>query len=106
VRATFLSLLLATPSLLQAQANSYPDLLSDWQRNRSAVLAYIDAMPDSATGFRPTPGVRTFAQQFDHIVTANLEVAARTLGQVVPLPQTERRHPAGIPDAVLKFDAH
>jgi hypothetical protein len=35
------------------------------------VLAYIDAMPDSATGFRPTPGVRTFAQQFDRIVTAS-----------------------------------
>ena len=79
MRATFLSLLLATPSLLQAQANSYPDLLSDWQRNRSAVLAYIDAMPDSATGFRPTPGVRSFAQQFDHIVTTNLEVAAVAL---------------------------
>ena len=43
------------------------------------MLAYIDAMPDSATGFRPTPGVRSFAEQFDHIVTTNLEVAAIAL---------------------------
>jgi uncharacterized damage-inducible protein DinB len=70
---------LGVPSPGRAQSKAYPDLLSDWQRNRSAVLAYIDAMPDSATGFRPTPGVRTFAQQFDHIVTTNLEVAAVAL---------------------------
>jgi hypothetical protein len=70
---------LVAPPLLRAQSSSYPDLLSDWQRNRSAVLAYIDAMPDSATGFRPTPGVRTFAEQFDHIVSTNLEVAAVAL---------------------------
>jgi hypothetical protein len=65
--------------LAQAQSNPYPDLLGDWQRNRVTVLAYIDAMPDSAMGFRPTPGVRSFAQQFDHIVTTNLEVAAVAL---------------------------
>jgi hypothetical protein len=69
----------ATPMLGHAQAGPYPDLLADWERNRTTVLAYIDAMPDSATGFRPTPGVRTFAQQFDHLVTTNLEVAAIAL---------------------------
>jgi DinB superfamily len=75
----FLLLLCAIPTLGQAQSNPYPDLVADWQRNRTTVLAYIDAMPDSATGFQPTPGVRTFAQQFDHIVTTNLEVAAVAL---------------------------
>ena len=75
----YVLLVSAGPVMAQAQSNPYPDLLADWQRNRSTVLAYIDAMPDSATGFRPTPGVRTFAQQFDHIVTTNLEVAAVAL---------------------------
>ena len=69
----------AAPFVVQAQSPAYPDLLTDWQRNRTTVLAYIDAMPDSATGFRPTPGVRTFAEQFDHIVTTNVEVAAVAL---------------------------
>ena len=64
---------------LQAQAPGYPDLRADLERNRTAVLAYIDAMPDSALGYRPTRGVRTFAEQFDHIVTTNLEVAAVAL---------------------------
>jgi uncharacterized damage-inducible protein DinB len=62
-----------------AQTSLSPDALADWQRNRATVLAYIDAMPDSATGYRPTPGVRTFAQQFDHIVSTNLDVAAIAL---------------------------
>jgi hypothetical protein len=78
MRSRFCSLILAgLPALLQAQVS--PDLLADWQRNCTTVLAYIDAIPDSATGFRPTPGVRTLAQQFDHIVTTNLEVAAIAL---------------------------
>jgi uncharacterized damage-inducible protein DinB len=82
-----LAVLVAAPPLVQAQANSsYPDLLGDWQRNRAAVLAYIDAMPDSATGFRPTPGVRTFAEQFDHIVTTNLAVAVVALRGEKALP--------------------
>jgi uncharacterized damage-inducible protein DinB len=62
-----------------AQTSLSPDALADWQRSRATVLAYIDAMPDSATGYRPTPGVRTFAQQFDHIVSTNLDVAAVAL---------------------------
>jgi hypothetical protein len=70
-----------------AQSGPSPDVLADWQRNRSAVLAYIDAMPDSASGFRPTPGVRTFAEQFDHIVTTNLEVAAVALRGLKTPPQ-------------------
>ena len=72
-------ILSSAPALSAAQSNVNPYLLADWVRNRLAVLAYIDAMPDSATGFRPTPGVRTLAQQFDHIVSTNLDVAAVAL---------------------------
>ena len=78
----FLSLVLilsAGPTMAHAQAGVNSDLLADWVRNRLTVLAYIDAMPDSATKFRPTPGVRTLAGQFDHIVSTNLDVAAIAL---------------------------
>lgn len=86
------SLLLIAVGTAQAHAQSgtYPDLLADVQRNRTSVLAYLDAMPDSATGFRPTPGVRTFAEQFDHIATTNLEVAAIALrGLKSPPPMAD-----------------
>jgi uncharacterized damage-inducible protein DinB len=77
MRVLLFALALAiTPALSLAQSSVSPDQLADWQRNRTTVLAYIDAMPDSAAGFRPTPGVRTLAEQFDHIVSTNLYVAA------------------------------
>src|SRR3954463_11113861 len=79
MRLLILIVLLATPGLVGAQGGPYPDLLTDFQRNRDVVLAYIDAMPDSATDYRPTPGVRTLAGQFDHIVSTNLDVAALAL---------------------------
>ena len=79
MRCLPLVLFLAAPAMVAAQSKVNPDLLADWERNRTTVLAYIDAMPDSATDFRPTPGVRTFAEQFDHIVSTNLDVAAVAL---------------------------
>ena len=43
-----LILLLSAAALpIPAQAGPAPDLLADWQRDRTTVLAYIDAMPDS-----------------------------------------------------------
>lgn len=82
-----LLLLLALPFAVQAQTKS--DILADWERQRANVLAYVDAMPDSAMDFRPTPGVRGFAQQVDHAVTTNLQVAAEALRGVkgTPLPR-------------------
>lgn len=72
-------ILSASTTMAAAQTAVNPDLLADWVRNRLAVLTYIDAMPDSATNFRPTRGVRTLAGQFDHIVSTNLDVAAIAL---------------------------
>lgn len=79
MRLLILILLSLAPLASAVAQGLSPDLLGDWERNRTAVLSYIDAMPDSATGYRPTAGVRTFAEQFDHIVTTNLEVAAIAL---------------------------
>ena len=72
------------PTLAAAQQAGTAQLIDDWQRNEHNVLAYIEAMPDSATDFRPTPGVRTFAQQFDHIVSTNLDVATAVRGLSTP----------------------
>ena len=65
-----------------AQAAEMPPrsiMLTDWERQKKNVLAYIDAMPDSAITFAPTPGVRNFAQQIEHFVGTNTEIAAVTL---------------------------
>ncbi len=73
---------LAPGARLVAQTGGMPPqsiMVADWERQKKNVLAYIDAMPDSAITFAPTPGVRNFAQQIQHFVGTNAEVAALTL---------------------------
>ncbi|HZF37583.1 MAG TPA: hypothetical protein VE715_02060, partial [Blastocatellia bacterium] len=36
---------------------------SNWKRARKWTLDYIDAMPENAMGFKPTPEIRSFAEQ-------------------------------------------
>lgn len=71
-----------------ARAQTKQQLVDDWERQRSNMLAYIDAMPDSAMNFHPTPGVRDFAQQIQHAVSTNLEVAAMALRGLPQAPFT------------------
>jgi hypothetical protein len=68
----------AAPLVAQA-ATPRATMLVDWDRQKKNVLAYINVMPDSAMTFAPTPGVRTFAQQVEHFVGTNTEIAALVL---------------------------
>jgi hypothetical protein len=54
--------------------------------HKGAVLRYIDAAPDSMLGFRPTKGVRTFAEQIEHAAGSDALIAhlAITGSQKVP----------------------
>jgi hypothetical protein len=81
-RATRCAVLLVVPALPIAAQSAMPPksiMLVDWERQKKNVLAYIDVMPDSAMGFAPTPGVRTFAGQIEHFVGTNTEIAAVVL---------------------------
>lgn len=51
-------------------------MIADWERDRDNVLAYAAAIPDSAVGFRATKGVRTFAEQIEHLASTNVQVVA------------------------------
>lgn len=86
-RALLLVALLVSP-IGGTHAQTKQQLIEDWDRQRSNVLAYIDAMPDSAMRFRPTPGVRDFSEQIVHFVATNLEIAAIALRGVQTAPFT------------------
>lgn len=69
-----LGMLACGPTLGVAQASQ---LGADLARQRTAVLRYLDAAPDSTLGYRPTAGVRSFAEQVEHIgLVADLLSAA------------------------------
>ena len=77
-------LLLATASRVHAQDKA--TMLADWERTKLNLVHYIDAVPDSVLGYRPTPGVRTFAEQMAHIVESNIDVGALAIRNLATSP--------------------
>lgn len=65
--------LLALVAACQPQAPAAPPMPSQeyltggLERQKATLLQYVDAMPDSAWRFAPTPGVRDYAQQLEHV---------------------------------------
>jgi hypothetical protein len=88
MRPFLTSLILLSVAAGAARGQTKQQLVDDWERQRSNMLAYIDAMPDSGMTFHPTPGVRDFAQQIVHAVSTNLEVAAMSLRGLKDAPFT------------------
>src|ERR1700692_1126259 len=50
---------------------SQSQMVVEWQRAKTYTKAYLDAMPEDGYGFKPTPDIRSFAQQMLHLADAN-----------------------------------
>jgi hypothetical protein len=72
---TCLPLALPARAAAQKPLISQAALITIVENHKGAVLRYIDAAPDSMLGFRPTPGVRTFAQQIEHAAGSDALIA-------------------------------
>ena len=66
---TFLFLALAV-SFSHAQP-SIDDIVKEWERAKVYTKEYLDAMPESGYALKPTPEMRSFADQMLHITDAN-----------------------------------
>ncbi len=81
-------------------------LISEWQRAKEYSKEYLDAMTEEGYGFRPTPEVRTFAQQFLHLAIDNYGFASTITGKTNPYPnsdETEKDPVLQSKTAVTKF---
>lgn len=67
MRLSPLFLLLLPLGAVRAQVPDIRILAEDFDRSRQAVMNYLDVAPDSMMTYRPTPAVRTFAEQIDHL---------------------------------------
>ncbi len=56
----------ALPLAAQSPMISQAALIAVVENHKGAVLRYIDVAPDSMLGFRPTKGVRNYAEQIEH----------------------------------------
>lgn len=60
------------------------ELESTWKNAKKWTLSYVDAMPEDAVGFKPTPEIRSFAEQMLHLANANYAFAAAATGIASP----------------------
>jgi uncharacterized damage-inducible protein DinB len=67
-------------------------LVAEWQRAKTYTKAYLDAMPEDGYSFKPTPEIRSFAQQMLHLADGNYLFATSASGKANPLGETLPNH--------------
>ena len=67
-------------------------MVAEWQRAKTYTKAYLDAMPEDGYGFKPTPEIRSFAQQMLHISDANYIFATVASDKPNPVGETVASH--------------
>jgi uncharacterized damage-inducible protein DinB len=68
------------------------EMVLEWQRAKTYTKAYLDAMPEDGYGFKPTPEIRSFAQQMLHLADANYLFAFIASGKPNPIGETLQNH--------------
>jgi uncharacterized damage-inducible protein DinB len=63
----------------KAQARS-ADVIKEWERSKVYTKEYLDAMPETAYSLKPTPGMRSFAEQMLHLADANYGLSSAAIG--------------------------
>jgi uncharacterized damage-inducible protein DinB len=67
-----------------APADPVAVLVADWTRAKDYTKEYIDAMPEDGMSFKPTPDVRSFAEQMLHLASANFFFISTVTGIANP----------------------
>jgi len=67
-------------------------MIAEWQRAKAYTKEYLDAMPEDGYSFKPTPEIRSFAQQMLHLADANYLFSSIGGGKPSPLGQTLPAH--------------
>jgi len=84
VRVFFALLLTLTANTMYGQC-SIDDMVKDWERAKAYTKEYLDAMPESGYALKPTPEMRSFADQMLHLTDANYGFVAMASGQKSPV---------------------
>lgn len=80
---TSLLVLMTVFNTARAQTTS-ADVVKEWERAKAYTKEYLDAMPEKDYGLKPTPEMRSFAEQMLHLGADNYVFAAAALGAKSP----------------------
>lgn len=86
----FTTLFLLLGSLQYATAQtSTADMVKEWERAKAYTKEYLDTMPAASYGLKPTPEMRSFAEQMLHLTDANYAFASAATGEKSPVGMGE-----------------
>jgi uncharacterized damage-inducible protein DinB len=69
--------------------SSIDDIVKEWERAKAYTKEYLDAMPEAGYALKPTPEMRSFADQLLHLTDANYGFAASATGATSPVGRGE-----------------
>jgi uncharacterized damage-inducible protein DinB len=81
---TMLFFFLGIINLAQAQSSA-DAMVKEWERAKAYTKEYLDTMPASGYGLKPTPEMRSFAEQMLHLTDANYGFTAAVTGEKSPV---------------------
>jgi uncharacterized damage-inducible protein DinB len=73
-----------------AFSQSVDDFVKEWERAKTYTKEYLDAMPESGYALKPTPEMRSFADQMLHFTDANYNFVAAATGQTPSVKDLEK----------------
>ena len=83
-----LCLLLSMFNFAQAQ-ESIDQMVKEWERAKTFSKEYLDAMPESGYALKPTPEMRSFAEQMLHLTDALYGFTSAATGETSPVGRGE-----------------
>jgi uncharacterized damage-inducible protein DinB len=84
-KTTLVSMLALFFGLIQvAQAQTTNEIVSEWERAKAYTKEYLDAMPEAGYALKPTPEMRSFADQMLHLTSANYGFGSGATGEKSP----------------------
>jgi uncharacterized damage-inducible protein DinB len=71
-----------------AQTNVLAPLKTQWDYTRTLVEGLVAQVPEDMYDFRPTPEVRSFREQFTHLIDENFRFMAQAAGETPPMEKS------------------
>lgn len=56
-------------------------IIRDWERAKAYTKEYLDAMPEDGINYKPTPDIRSFAEQMLHLSQGNVGLSSNGTGK-------------------------
>lgn len=96
-----------TAAQATAPLTTVAQLTADWQRAKEYTKEYLDAMSEDGINFKPTPEIRSFADQMLHLANANYNFGSVASGKTNPMQgkkmeeMTDLKNKAALTKAVM-----